>query len=190
MWNSVVKAYASNYVFISRLQRGVQQSVMHLYRPTVTWRHDVLVFGETAYIIYSIGGSTSAVWIVLCFPSSFLPVFLSVCLSKATNGVKWRSVVGGVRCKYSVFKFEPTFWLSWQNFAVFFRIAACLSHGHLLPKPFQLNVRRRSYTERCLCWATYIRPGHRGGTVVKVLCYKSESHCFDPSWCHWNFSLK
>ena len=26
-------------------------------------------------------------------------------------------------------------------------------------------------------------------TVVKVLCYKSEGRCFNPSWCHWNFSL-
>ena len=31
--------------------------------------------------------------------------------------------------------------------------------------------------------------GDRGGTVVKVLCYKSEDHWFDPGWCHWNFSL-
>ena len=23
----------------------------------------------------------------------------------------------------------------------------------------------------------------RGGTVVKVLCYKSEGRWFDPSWC-------
>ena len=29
----------------------------------------------------------------------------------------------------------------------------------------------------------------RGGTVVKVLCYKSEGRWFDPSWCNWNFSL-
>jgi len=28
-----------------------------------------------------------------------------------------------------------------------------------------------------------------GGTVVKVLCYKSEGRWFDPSLCHWNFSL-
>ena len=27
------------------------------------------------------------------------------------------------------------------------------------------------------------------GTVVKVLCYKSEGRWLDPSWCHWNFSL-
>ena len=27
------------------------------------------------------------------------------------------------------------------------------------------------------------------GTVVKVLCYKSEGRWFDPRWCHWNFSL-
>jgi len=29
----------------------------------------------------------------------------------------------------------------------------------------------------------------RGGTVVKVLCYKSEGRWFDSSWCHWNFPL-
>jgi len=28
-----------------------------------------------------------------------------------------------------------------------------------------------------------------GGTVVKVLCYKSEGHWFDSIWCHWNFLL-
>ena len=27
------------------------------------------------------------------------------------------------------------------------------------------------------------------GTVVKVLCYKSEGCWFDSRWCHWNFSL-
>jgi hypothetical protein len=32
--------------------------------------------------------------------------------------------------------------------------------------------------------------GDRGGTVVKVLCYKSEDRWFDSRWCHWNFSLK
>ena len=31
--------------------------------------------------------------------------------------------------------------------------------------------------------------GYRGGTVVKVLCYKSEGRWFYPRWCHWNFSL-
>jgi len=31
--------------------------------------------------------------------------------------------------------------------------------------------------------------GGRSGTVVKVLRYKSEGRWFDPSWCHWNFSL-
>ena len=30
--------------------------------------------------------------------------------------------------------------------------------------------------------------GDRGGTVVKVLCYKSEGCWFEPRWCHWNFS--
>jgi len=31
--------------------------------------------------------------------------------------------------------------------------------------------------------------GDRGSAVDKVLCYKSEGHWFDPSWCHGNFSL-
>ena len=31
--------------------------------------------------------------------------------------------------------------------------------------------------------------GDRGGTVVKVLRYKSEGRWFDSTWCHWNFSL-
>jgi len=31
--------------------------------------------------------------------------------------------------------------------------------------------------------------GDCGGTLVKVLCYKSEGHWFDPRWCHRNFSL-
>ena len=33
-----------------------------------------------------------------------------------------------------------------------------------------------------ICW-------DRGGTVVKVLCYKSEGRWLDSRWCHWNFSL-
>ena len=31
--------------------------------------------------------------------------------------------------------------------------------------------------------------GDRGGTVAKVLYYKSEGLWFDPSWCHWNFFI-
>ena len=31
--------------------------------------------------------------------------------------------------------------------------------------------------------------GGRGGSVVKVLCYKPEGRWLDPRWCHWNFSL-
>jgi len=32
---------------------------------------------------------------------------------------------------------------------------------------------------------TYFRD--RGSTVVKVLCYKSEVHWFDPGWCQLIF---
>jgi len=35
----------------------------------------------------------------------------------------------------------------------------------------------------------YSKYRDRGGTVVKLLCYKSEDRWFDPSWCHWNSSL-
>ena len=35
----------------------------------------------------------------------------------------------------------------------------------------------------------YTLEGDRGGTVVKVLCYKSEGHWFDSGFCHMNFSL-
>ena len=31
--------------------------------------------------------------------------------------------------------------------------------------------------------------GDRGGTVVKVLCYRSEGRCFNSRWFHWSFSL-
>ena len=34
-----------------------------------------------------------------------------------------------------------------------------------------------------------LKCGDRGGTDVKVPCYKSEGRCFDPNWCHSNFSL-
>jgi len=33
----------------------------------------------------------------------------------------------------------------------------------------------------------YRRNEDRGGTVVKVLCYKSEGHWLDPSSCQWIF---
>jgi len=36
---------------------------------------------------------------------------------------------------------------------------------------------------------SYSTSGDRGSTMVKLLYYKSEGRWFDPSWCHWNFSL-
>jgi len=35
----------------------------------------------------------------------------------------------------------------------------------------------------------YLHKGGRGGTVIKVLCCKSEGRWFDSRLCHWNFSL-
>ena len=34
-----------------------------------------------------------------------------------------------------------------------------------------------------------VKTGDRGGTVFKVLCYKSEGRRFDSRWCQWNFLL-
>ena len=38
-------------------------------------------------------------------------------------------------------------------------------------------------------WSQSVWYGDRGGTVVKMLRYKSEGLWFDSRWCHWNFSL-
>ena len=42
-----------------------------------------------------------------------------------------------------------------------------------------------------VCWIVMVlkSSGDRGGTMVKVLCYKSEGRWFDSRWCHWNLSL-
>jgi hypothetical protein len=31
--------------------------------------------------------------------------------------------------------------------------------------------------------------GGRGGTLVKVVCYKSEGRWFDSRWCNWKFFI-
>ena len=63
--------------------------------------------------------------------------------------------------------------LHYQSFRL---VASRLIHFSL----FAVSTVSFLYFEHC---------GDRGSTVVKVLCYKSEGHWFDPSWCHWNFSL-
>ena len=49
-----------------------------------------------------------------------------------------------------------------------------------------LDERKVGTTDFCMVLSVW---GDRGSTVVKVLRQKSEGRCFDPSWCHWNFSL-
>jgi len=53
---------------------------------------------------------------------------------------------------------------------------------------FLLNFKskQQNFTAE-LCISTFIK--HRGSSVVKVLCYKSESRCFDSRWCYWKFTL-
>jgi len=43
------------------------------------------------------------------------------------------------------------------------------------------NRLRTSHVFTIACYSN----GDRGGTVVKMLCYKSEGRWFDPSWCQW-----
>jgi hypothetical protein len=57
--------------------------------------------------------------------------------------------------------FLPVFWLSCTNPPMLHTRFICLPHSI----------------------------GDRSGTVVKVLCYKSEGRWFNSRWCHWNFSL-
>ena len=59
--------------------------------------------------------------------------------------------------------------------------ACCLIHCRQILCFVEWAVSFRNVTYKYL-W-------DRGGTVVKVLCYKSEGRLFDPSWYNWNFSL-
>ena len=52
------------------------------------------------------------------------------------------------------------------------------------PQHYQGRNVTHMYCNLILC---LLNMGDRGSTVVKVLCYKSESRWLDPRWCHWNF---
>ena len=53
----------------------------------------------------------------------------------------------------------------------------------------QAKVWKVTRIQRKFFFKCHKHKGDRGDTVVNVLCYKSEGRWFDPSWCHWNFSL-
>jgi hypothetical protein len=40
-----------------------------------------------------------------------------------------------------------------------------------------------------ICLYVYVCIWGTAVAVAKVLCYNSEGRWFNPSWCHWNFSL-
>ena len=62
----------------------------------------------------------------------------------------------------------------------------------------QYNLIKYKVVSDCVMYLLYfilyfncrkVTLGYRGSAVVKVLRYKSEGRWFDPSWCHWHFSL-
>ena len=59
-------------------------------------------------------------------------------------------------------------------------------HGNIIHILLIRNCKRSSALYIYIYIYIYIY-GDRGGTVVKVLCYKSESRWFDPSWCQCIF---
>jgi len=47
-----------------------------------------------------------------------------------------------------------------------------------------VTIKKRDNFQRVLINVRTVPTGHRGSTVVKVLCYKSEGRWFDPNWYH------
>ena len=78
-------------------------------------------------------------------------------------------------------------WKKWLKIGFSGNAFICFQCGDVTCK----NVYGTTHLICCRC--VYIIPPHlwwdRGRTVFKVLCYKLEGRWFDPSWCHWNFSL-
>jgi hypothetical protein len=62
-----------------------------------------------------------------------------------------------------------------------------LARGEVLTVPWRLPVFLHFTFERFSTYVGLYMGTADGGTVVKVLRYKSEGRCFDSSWCHWNF---
>ena len=54
---------------------------------------------------------------------------------------------------------------------------------------YAVTSRMTVTTHICIQLTLGLPSPYSGGTVVKVLCYKSECRWFDSRWCHWNFSL-
>jgi hypothetical protein len=50
------------------------------------------------------------------------------------------------------------------------------------------HYKTHEYTHPHITKPTHTHQG-QGGTMVKVLYYKSEGRWFDSRWCHWNFSI-
>jgi hypothetical protein len=65
----------------------------------------------------------------------------------------------------------------------------CPARAHSHCTSLQLSVAECHHSVTILtCNSTQLGTAD-GGTVVKVLRYKSEGCWFDSRWCHWNFSL-
>ena len=60
------------------------------------------------------------------------------------------------------------------------KLCVAVSRSLVFKSEITLSNGRSNISSKCICL-------HRSGTVVKVLCYKSEGRWFYPSWCQWIF---
>ena len=97
-----------------------------------------------------------------------------------------------IKCNVKKKLFEDISWyISWYDVCVFVCVCICI---YIYVYIYICNVAkicsRGDFAQKKPSYCSLqILLGDRGGTVVKVLCYKSEGRWFDPSWCHWKFSL-
>ena len=73
---------------------------------------------------------------------------------------------------------------STSSFSAKYRLAQKSLHIRWLTHSLLCPV---TFAPLYILWLLQELDGDRGSTVVKVLCYKSEGHWLDPSWCQWIF---
>ena len=96
---------------------------------------------------------------------------------------------------YQVYIFLMPVKMSLYVYVTFIHVEACQSGLNTILawwNYLQYSIETYMYENTGRCYfmsGIHSWNGDRGGTVVKVLCYKSEGLWFNSKWCHWNFSL-